>query len=121
MLPSTIGSSWFDESSLPTNFFSPGFDDFELYEADDAFVLTIELPGFDLDDITVSWDEGVLHIGAEHTDEARGRQKTYQRTFRLPKDVAPDEISAQYRNGVLEVTLPITDAQVRGTEIPVQG
>lgn len=121
MLPNTLGNTWFQDNSLPSNFFGFGFDDYELYEADDEFVLTIDMPGFTREDISVSWDDGVLHIGADHSDDVRGQQKTYQRSFRLPKEISPDDIAAQYRNGVLEVTLPIVGPQIRGTEIPVEG
>ena len=97
-------------------------NDYELYEEDDEFVLTIDMPGFDPSEINVAWDAGVLNIAAEHVDEDRGREKTYHRRFRFPKSIDQDEITASYTNGVLEVTLPLEHgATVRGIEIPVEG
>ncbi|AGN00983.1 heat shock protease protein [Salinarchaeum sp. Harcht-Bsk1] len=119
MRPST---SWTRGIDLPNQLFETGSDDYELYEADDEFVLTVELPGFDLEDIAVSWDDGVLNVSAEHEDEQRGRQKTYHRRFRFPKRIVEEEIDAEYTNGVLEITLPVeSGATARGTEIEVRG
>ena len=121
-LPQTPASSWTQRSGFPSRLFSTGADDYELYEQDDEFVLSIEMPGFDREEITVTWDEGLLNVAAEHEDDARGRRKTYHRRFRLPKDVEDEEIRARYHNGVLEVTLPVmTGATVTGTEIPIEG
>ena len=107
---------------FPTRVFGTDNDDFELYEEDGKFVLSVEMPGFERDDITVNWYEGRLNVSAEYEDEERNRKKTYHRAFRLPKEIEPDEITAEYRNGVLEVTLPVsTGATERGHTIEVQG
>ncbi|MFB6354235.1 MAG: Hsp20/alpha crystallin family protein [Halobacteriales archaeon] len=121
MLPSRNADTWMQSLDRPSRLLGTSADDFELYEEDGEFVLNVDMPGFDLDDIRVSWDEGRLFVWAEREDEARGRRKSYRRTFRLPKEVEPDEIEAQYRNGVLEVRLPIHSPRVRGTEIEVTG
>lgn len=120
MLPTTIPDAWSQSLDFPSRLFGTGFDDYELYEEEGQFVLTIDMPGYEREEISVSWDEGVLHIGAEHENDARGQRKTYRRTFRVPKEIEPDEISAHYRNGVLEVRLPILGTQVSGVEIEVE-
>lgn len=123
MLPTTNSpaDTWMQSLDFPSRLFQTGSDDFELYEEDGEFVLNVDMPGFDLEDVHVSWDEGRLFIWAEHEEEGRARRKTYRRTFRLPKEIEPDEINARYRNGVLEVRLPILDARIRGQEIEIQG
>nr|WP_276304018.1 Hsp20/alpha crystallin family protein [Halomarina sp. PSR21] len=73
-------------------------------------------------EISVSWDDGVLNIAAEHEDDQRGQRKTYHRRFRFPKSVEDEEVTAKYTNGVLEIRLPVeTGAPVTGREIEVQG
>jgi HSP20 family protein len=107
---------------MPSRLFETGTDDYELYEEDDEFVLSVEMPGFDVGDIDVTWNEGVLNIAAEHEDEQRGQKQTYHRRFRFPKAIDDDEIGAEYTNGILEVRLPvITGATARGTPIAVDG
>ncbi|MFB6218234.1 MAG: Hsp20 family protein, partial [Halobacteriaceae archaeon] len=39
----------------------------------------------------------------------------------FPKEVDPEDIAAEYRNGVLEVTLPVAGTAARGTPIEVEG
>ena len=121
-LPTSIASDWSGTMDFPSRLFGTRGTDFELYEQDDAFVLTIELPGYEREDISVNWYEGRLSVSAEHEDEARGRRRTYHRTFRVPKEIEPEEVDATYRNGVLEVTLPILEgATHRGQAIEVTG
>jgi HSP20 family protein len=124
-LPTTSASSWMQNLDLPSRLFGEGGfggNDYELYEENDEFVLSVDMPGFERADIDVAWDDGVLNVSAEHVDEGRSRKKTYHRRFRFPKEIDEDEISASYNNGVLEVTLPIfEEATTRGKTIPIEG
>ncbi|PSP67376.1 molecular chaperone Hsp20 [Halobacteriales archaeon QS_1_69_70] len=124
MLEPTNPSSWRQSLDVPSRLFGEGYtgsDDYDLYEEDDAFVLSIDAPGFDREEIDLTWDRGVLNVAAEHVDEERGRKRTFHRRFRFPKDVDTEGIDAAYRNGVLEVTLPIQqDIELRGEPIPIE-
>lgn len=114
-------NAWTGGLDLPSQLFEGGSNDYELYEQDDQFVLTVELPGFDPEEITVSWDDGVLNVAGEHEDEARGTRRTYHRRFRFPKTVDDDGIEASYENGILTVWLPVAiDAAMTGTEIEIE-
>lgn len=120
-LPDRPVNSWFQGIDLPSRLLETGRKDYELYEEDGEFVLSVELPGFDPDDVDVTWHEGVLNVAAEHEDDTRGERKTYHRRFRFPKDVDGDAIGASYQNGILEVTLPIfEESSARGTTIEVE-
>ncbi len=120
-LPTTPASSWLQNLDFPSELFETGSNDYELYEEDDEFVLSVEMPGFDPEEINVTWDDGVLNIAGEHEDESRNRRRTYHRRFRFPKRVDDEGIAAEYNNGILEVWLPVeTGAVARGTEIEVQ-
>ena len=124
MIEPMTPSLWRQRSDLPSRLFGEGFgaDDYELYEEDGEFVLAIDLPGFDREEITVTWDDGLLNVGAEHVDDERNRTKTYHRRFRFPKEVEDEAISAEYVNGVLEVHLPIDESLgLSGQEIPIEG
>lgn len=79
------------------------------------------MPGFETDEIALAWDDGMLNVAADHTDENRGRKKTYHRRFRFPKTVDDEGIAAEYTNGVLEVRLPTADSTAQSTEIPLEG
>lgn len=117
-LPTSPTTSWVQGLDLPSPVFGTGSDDYELYEQDDEFVLSIDLPGFARDEIDVRWQDGRLAVAAEHEDE--NRKRTYHRSFRFPKDIDEDGIAAEYANGVLEVRLPVADVMLHGQEIDVQ-
>lgn len=118
-LPTGPTSSWLQSTDFPSRLFETGRNDYELYGEDDEFVLSVEMPGFDPEEIDVSWDESVLNIAAE--DEQRGQRKTYHRRFRFPKTVDDDAITVQYNNGILEVRLPVeVGATTRGKQIEIQ-
>ena len=120
-LPTSPTNSWMQSLDFPSRLFERGGNDYELYEEDDEFVLSVEMPGFDPEDITASWENGVLNIAAEHEDEHRNERRTYHRRFRFPKDVDDEEITAEYANGILDVRLPVmTGATVSGTEIKIE-
>ena len=120
-LPTSPTSSWFQNSGFPSQLFERGNNDYELYEEEDEFVLSVEMPGFDPEEIDVTWNDGVLNVAAEHEDDRRGQRKTYHRRFRFPKDVDDEEIAARYNNGILEVRLPIvTGHTVSGKRIEIE-
>ncbi|MFT4884500.1 MAG: HSP20 family protein [Natronomonas sp.] len=125
MLEPMSPSTWRQGLDLPTRLFGEGTvggDDYELYEEDGEFVLSVDMPGFEREEITVAWDDGLLNLAAEHVDEERNRKRTYHRRFRFPKEVDDDAIYAEYTNGVLEIRLPIMeDIDLRGEQIPIEG
>jgi HSP20 family protein len=105
---------------LPSRLFETGSTDYELYEEDGEFVLSVELPGFEPEEITASWNDGVLNIAAEHDDDQRGERRTYHRRFRFPKSVAESGITAEYTSGILNVRLPVEETAVSGREIEIK-
>ncbi len=120
-LPTTPADSWLQGLDFPSQLFETTGNDYELYEEDDEFVLSVEMPGFDPEDITVSWDDGILNVAAESEDEGHNRRRTYHRRFRFPRRVDDEGIDASYNNGILEVRLPAeVDATTRGKEIPIE-
>ena len=121
-LPTNTASTWTQGLDLPSRLFGEGGrTDYELYEEDDEFVLSVDMPGFERDEIDVTWHDGTVNVAAERVDERRGQRKTYHRRFRFPKEIDDAEISARYANGVLEVSLPITaGGPTRGKSIPIE-
>ncbi len=88
----------------------------DLYEDKDNFTVTAELPGLKREDIEVSLHEGALSISGERKSEEKFEDaETYRserffgkfhRVVTLPKAVQGDKITAQYKDGILTVTLP---------------
>lgn len=120
-LPVSTPSQWFQDLGVPSRVFAGSNDEVELYEEEGEFVLTMEMPGFEKDEIGVNFYENRLNVSAEHVDENRNRKRTYHRTFRLPKEVVEEDVSASYRNGILEIRLPIIEeTEAKGRTIEVE-
>lgn len=90
----------------------------EEYLDDDGLVLRVELPGIDPDkDVDVTVADGMLTVHAERRETRKdgGRSEFFYgelvRTFVLPREADEDGVAATYRDGVLEVTVPMTDPQ----------
>ena len=92
----------------------------DIYETAESFVLVAELPGMQQDDIHLEIAEDRLVLRGERPLQAEDAAASYhrverpnglfQRAFRLPSGVASDSASAAYRDGVLRVSLPKTQA-----------
>jgi len=120
-LPRTTPSSWIQGLDFPSQLFETSGNEYELYEEDDEFVLSVELPGYEPEEVTVTWDDGVLNVAAQHEDESRSHRKTFHQRFRFPKTIEDGAITAEYANGILEVRLPVEmDAAISGQEIPIE-
>ena len=100
-------------------------------ENDKALLVTAELPGLDEKDIEVSLESGTLTIKGEKKEEREEKGKNYfrsertfgsfQRSIALPCEVAEDKIEAQYKKGVLNLTLPkMQEAAAKERKIAVK-
>jgi HSP20 family protein len=83
----------------------------DLTEADDEYVLTVDMPGFERDEIELQYHDGMLWLTAEHeaAGETSSRHRSISEQVSVPREIEVDEISASYHNGVLEVHLPIVE------------
>lgn len=107
-------------TDVPSRVAGSGTTEYELFERDGEFVLSIELPGYERDEIGVGWQDGRLTVCAEHQHERPEQSRSYSRSFRLPETIDPDGIRARYERGILDVYLPTSVADtVTGREIPI--
>ena len=96
----------------------------DVFDTKEAVVLKAELPGMKVDDIQIEVDDNVLTIKGERSfeekvDEERyyrveRRYGSFQRSLALPQGVKADEIRATYEDGVLQVTVPKSEAESPG-------
>lgn len=103
----------------------------DVAETENALEISVELPGLDQKEIDVSLTDGALTIKGEKKSEHEESKKGYHlsersygsfyRTIPLPSGVDTDKANAQFKNGVLTVTLPKTpDALARVKKIEVK-
>lgn len=115
-------SHWIDEVfedalNWPRESNSSFVPELNVYETDTAFEVSAALPGMNKEDIEISFNSGVLNISGERkmNKEENGRRYhriesrfgQFSRSLPLPGDVVDqDKITANYENGVLNVTIP---------------
>ena len=106
----------------------PAVDVTETYT---AYQVKAELPGIRKEDLDVTVDDGVLSIKAEHNDNQEQTENgqlirqersygKFVRSLRLGANVDEETITAEYRDGVLHITLPkAKEVQPRKVEVSV--
>ena len=86
-----------------------------IIKKENAYEISLAIPGFTKENIGIELDENILRIQSnlEGTDTKENYKlneidyHSFQRAFRLSKDVDQDNISATMENGILTVTVPI--------------
>lgn len=130
-----FGRSWpgagTREGAASGNYLMPKVD---VCETDQGLELTVELPGFDEQDVNIDVQENVLTIKAEHqeeheqTDEKRQyhlierSQGNYMRRFALPFEADADQAAAHLDKGLLKVMVPrLVTPEKQARKIPLGG
>lgn len=105
----------------------------DIYEKDGDYHIEMDVPGFDKKDISIECDKGYLTITAEKTvdnddDDSNNSKKyirrersygKYQREFYLG-DIEADKIDANFKDGVLNITVPKKEEIVTKKQIEIK-
>jgi HSP20 family protein len=85
----------------------------DVWETENELVYAFDLPGIPEDKIAVEFEDGALTVSAERERQEEvendrlyrfeRRFGTFSRTIGLPQDVTEEHVSAEYKNGVLEI------------------
>jgi HSP20 family protein len=100
----------------------------DIHEEVKQFVVRADLPGVKPADIEITAEKGVLSLRGSRNFEQRNDEGHYSRvervtgkfsrTFTLPENVQTDAIKAQFKDGVLELTIPkVAKAEPRRIEV----
>jgi HSP20 family protein len=100
----------------------------DIHESKDDFQLKVELPGISKEDVNVEFENGILTINGERKEEKDVKEDnvhrvercygTFSRSFRLPKNVNDKKISANMKDGILELKVPKAE-EVKPKAIPI--
>lgn len=104
-----------DATSWTQTDWTPAVD---IVEDRKGYVISAELPQVDKNDVSLTVENGVLTLQGERTFEKTEDDKeqkvhrveraygSFTRSFRVPTDADGSKITASYKDGVLQVTLP---------------
>src|SRR5947199_7964985 len=119
----------FDDEGIARGSWSPSVD---IYENKDQIVLEAELPGMKREDFDLSIENNVVTLRGERHFEKKDEADNYHRveraygsftrSFTLPNTVTAEGATADYRHGVLRVTIPKREeTKARHIEIKSEG
>jgi HSP20 family protein len=104
---------WEAEGFVPTGNWDPAVD---IVERDHEVVLKAELPGLEAKDVTIAVENNVLTLRGERHADAEVKKENYHRmersygaftrSFALPATLNSDRVTADFKNGLLTITLP---------------
>ena len=97
----------------------------------DKIEVKAELPGMDEEKIDLSLEDGVLTLSGQRQEEISEENKNYylketsngafKRSVRLPKNIDESKIDAVFKNGILTITIPKTEAKAETLKkIPIK-
>ena len=94
----------------------------DIKETDKDYIIDIDLPGYDKENINIEVENGYLTISAtsnssnEEKNENYVRKERYsgecKRSFYIGEEVSEDEIKAVYKNGILSLNVPKVEKQI---------
>ena len=103
----------------------------EVREHDNNFEIHAELPGLNKEDVKVDCtDEGVIIEGERRREEEKKEagyyrsERSYGHFYRmipLPDGADPEKAKAEFKNGVLQVNVPISETKRQTKRIPITG
>ena len=132
MWPEIFGSRFFDWD--PFAMFREGERTLRVEERTEGneLIVRAEVPGIDPDkDVQVHVRNHVLEIRAERTDKSEEtdekgtkrsefRYGSFYRAVALPPDARESDVNATYKDGILEVRLPLDDKQAEATKVEIK-
>ncbi|MFE6222673.1 Hsp20/alpha crystallin family protein [Streptomyces sp. NPDC057854] len=92
-----------------------------------GYVLRAELPRMDPDDFTITVDDDLITVSAEHSESEEDKEHSefrygsFRRTVRLPATIPADDVEASYADGILAIRVPMPEEKTGAARtIPVK-
>ncbi|MBN1900868.1 Hsp20/alpha crystallin family protein [Candidatus Sumerlaeota bacterium] len=110
---------------------SASFPNVDIYKQGEDYILKSELPGITKDDIDITIQDNVITLKGTKKEEKEVNEEDYyhcerlfgsfQRSFELPSVIDRKKVKATYKDGVLEVTIPLAEeAKPQQIKIDIQ-
>jgi len=121
----SIFTSLFDDFDLEHSRTSPTGPSANITKADDGYHIDLAVPGYDQNDINVSIKDGTLTIEAEVTEDSSVNYSrefdvaSFKRQWTLPKSTDEEGIEANYKNGILKLSIPSSKENHRKINIGI--
>lgn len=128
----------FEDFGFGGNLMSPNFGNFEtamwspqteIFRRGNELVVQADLPGMSKDDINVDIEDNQIIIRGERRSERESDEEgsyytersygSFYRSIPLPEDIDTEQAEANFRDGVLEITMPLPEQKSRGKRLEI--
>ena len=102
--------------SMPTHNTTPNLMRADIKDCEDSIEMTIDLPGFDKDNVKAELKDGMLTVSAETSSESEEKEGTFvrkerfsgkcSRSFYVGEEIQEEDIKAKFDNGTLQISVP---------------
>jgi len=123
--------SFFNRDLMVPEVLGMSYPVMDVEETDDEFRITAELPGMKKDDIKITFQDNILTISGEKKTEKKREDKNlyyaerrfgkFSRSISINSPVKLDKVSAEFKDGVLHITVPkAEEAKPKQIEVKVK-
>ena len=112
MVKTVFNNDWNFPTIKPAHW-APAVD---VEEKDNKFLLTADIPGLTKKDVKINISDSILNISGERSTSSASESEHYHyrerqhgsfsRSFNLPDSIEEDGVSANFKNGILSISLP---------------
>ena len=106
----------FNEVPNNLDFLFSGFPKVDLMEDENSVTIIAELPGVSKEDVKIVLEDGVLTLSGEKKNDVNEKDEVnvftnertfgkFERKFELPENINPDEVNANFNNGLLKISI----------------
>lgn len=118
-------AQFFRHEGMSARAWAPAVD---IYETEDNLVLKAELPGVDPKDVELRVEDGTLYLKGQRKIEREVKEEnfhrlersygSFSRSFALPSRIDSGKVKAEYKDGLLTLTMP-KKAEAKPKTIPI--
>ena len=122
-----IFDDFFDDEFFPKKHNQMNLMKTDIREKKDKYLIDIDLPGYEKENINLSLRDGYLNISAKVNKEDKKEEEKFvrreryigecSRSFYVGDDIKEEDIHAEFKNGILMITVPKKELDNKAKEV----
>ena len=118
---------FFDDEFFPKKHNQMNLMKTDIREKKDKYLIDIDLPGYEKENINLSLHDGYLNISAKVNKEEKKEEEKFvrreryigecSRSFYVGDDIKVEDIKAEFKNGILMITVPKKELENKAKEV----
>ncbi len=122
-----IFDDFFDDEFFPKKHNQMNLMKTDIREKKDKYLIDVDLPGYEKENINLSLRDGYLNISAKVNKEEKKEEEKFvrreryigecSRSFYVGDDIKEEDIHAEFKNGILMITVPKKELENKAKEV----